>query len=291
MDHDVVIVGGSYAGLAAGLQLARARRSVLVVDSGQARNRFSHEAHGILGHDGRSPAEIRRLGREQLLAYPTVTVIDAKVQRIEGEADGFYVAYGEWESVWARRIISPRRSPTRCGHRGAGGVLGHLGPALPVLRRLRERRSADRGADQRRDADPPGDDAPRLERRRHPLQRAAAPSPTTSGPPSLAGASSWSRRRRGVRHRDGCIQTVEHVGGGETPLDALFVRTEDGPEQPPPPRSSGASWRTARWVLHQGRRADGDDGAGRMRGGRHGSRMQNGSLAIADGAMAARCHT
>ena len=46
--HDVIIVGGSYAGLAAAIQLGRARRSVLIVDAGQRRNHRAHRAHGFL---------------------------------------------------------------------------------------------------------------------------------------------------------------------------------------------------------------------------------------------------
>jgi choline dehydrogenase-like flavoprotein len=56
MSYDVIIVGGSYAGLSAAVPLARARKRVLVIDAGQRRNRFAHAAHGFLGQDGRPPA-------------------------------------------------------------------------------------------------------------------------------------------------------------------------------------------------------------------------------------------
>ncbi len=46
MQVDFAIIGGSFAGLSAALQLARARRDVLVVDAGQRRNRFVDEAGG-----------------------------------------------------------------------------------------------------------------------------------------------------------------------------------------------------------------------------------------------------
>ena len=52
MNYDVMIAGGSYAGMAAALQLVRARRKVLVIDAGQRRNRFATESHGLLGQDG-----------------------------------------------------------------------------------------------------------------------------------------------------------------------------------------------------------------------------------------------
>lgn len=50
---DFAVIGGSYAGLSAALQLARARRNVLVVDAGQRRNRFVDEAGGT-SHWGRT---------------------------------------------------------------------------------------------------------------------------------------------------------------------------------------------------------------------------------------------
>lgn len=89
MKHiDFAVIGGSYAGMAAALQLARARRNVLVVDAGQRRNRFVDAAgetsHGFLSQDGRAPAEIAADAREQLMNYPSVewmhgTAIEARV--------------------------------------------------------------------------------------------------------------------------------------------------------------------------------------------------------------------
>lgn len=76
MVYDVVIVGGSYAGLSAGLQLARGRRKVLVIDAGLRRNRFAQHSHGFLGQDGRAPGDIAAQARAQLLAYPTVEWVD-----------------------------------------------------------------------------------------------------------------------------------------------------------------------------------------------------------------------
>ena len=70
---DAVVAGGSWAGLTAALQLARARRRVLVVDAGRPRNRFAHAAHGFLGQDGRAPAAIVAAGKAEVLAYPTAS--------------------------------------------------------------------------------------------------------------------------------------------------------------------------------------------------------------------------
>ncbi|AZC95057.1 NAD(P)/FAD-dependent oxidoreductase [Pseudomonas chlororaphis] len=105
MDYHVIIVGGSYAGLSAGLQLARARRRVLVIDAAERRNRFAETSHGFLGQDGRSPADIADEAREQLLAYPTVewladTAIDAGQ-----DAEGFWLSTRGGQRHRAQRLI------------------------------------------------------------------------------------------------------------------------------------------------------------------------------------------
>lgn len=105
MTYDAIIVGGSYAGLSAGLQLARARRSILVVDAGERRNRFAEHAHGFLAQDGRPPAEIAAVGRKQLLAYPSVEWADARAENAEPDADGFRVALADGRSVSSRKLV------------------------------------------------------------------------------------------------------------------------------------------------------------------------------------------
>ena len=53
--YDVIIIGGSYAGLSAALQLARARRRVLIIDEGLRRNRSASHSHGFITQDGVDP--------------------------------------------------------------------------------------------------------------------------------------------------------------------------------------------------------------------------------------------
>jgi thioredoxin reductase len=68
-DYDVIVVGGSAAGLSAALMLGRARRSVLVIDAGSPRNRYAAHMHGVLGHDGVDPAVLVAKGRQEAEAY------------------------------------------------------------------------------------------------------------------------------------------------------------------------------------------------------------------------------
>src|SRR5918999_1639607 len=69
---DAVIVGGGPAGLSAALVLGRARKRVLVLDTGSPANAASPAVGGLLGHGGVAPAELRQAGREQLAEFPTV---------------------------------------------------------------------------------------------------------------------------------------------------------------------------------------------------------------------------
>lgn len=95
MRHDALIVGGSFAGLSAAMQLARARRKVCVVDTGAPRNRFAAASHGFLGQDGRPPLAIRQEGLRQLLAYPTVALIESEAVSARRTGDGFSVALAD----------------------------------------------------------------------------------------------------------------------------------------------------------------------------------------------------
>lgn len=102
---DVIIVGGSFAGLAAALQLGRARRKVTVFDTGLPRNRFAGHSHGLLGHDHKPPLSILADARLQLQRYPTLTLVNARVSAIGGQLDDFAVQSEDGASRKARRII------------------------------------------------------------------------------------------------------------------------------------------------------------------------------------------
>lgn len=102
---DAVIVGGSYAGLSAALQLARARRRILVIDGGQRRNRYAAASHGFLGQDGRAPGAIVAEAREQLLAYPTVHWRDGTAASASRRADGFAIGTDDGGTIAAARLV------------------------------------------------------------------------------------------------------------------------------------------------------------------------------------------
>jgi thioredoxin reductase len=104
MNFDAAVVGGSFAGMSAALQLARARRHVAVFDSGLRRNRFAATSHGFLGQDGRAPEAIVADARAQLEAYPTVRWFDGAVTAVSGSSDAFELQAGT-TTHQARRIV------------------------------------------------------------------------------------------------------------------------------------------------------------------------------------------
>lgn len=105
MDSDCVIVGGGAAGLSAALVLGRARRRTLVVDAGQQSNRAAHGIGGLLGSDGRPPAELYAHGRTELAAYPSVEVRDGLVVDAAPVVSGFTVELADGARVSTRTIL------------------------------------------------------------------------------------------------------------------------------------------------------------------------------------------
>src|SRR3954451_13716339 len=85
-----VVVGGGPAGLSAALVLGRARKRVLVLDTGRPANGVSNQIGGPLAPSG-APDDLRRSGREQLGAYPNVEIRGAAALAAERRSDGFVV--------------------------------------------------------------------------------------------------------------------------------------------------------------------------------------------------------
>lgn len=105
MKHDAIVIGGSFAGLAAATYLARGRRDVAVVDAGLPRNRFATHSHGFLGFDGVAPSVIVATARTQLAVYPTVSQVAGEVASAERRDDGFAVTLETGEVLTGDKLI------------------------------------------------------------------------------------------------------------------------------------------------------------------------------------------
>lgn len=101
---DAIVVGGGPAGLSAALALGRSRRRVLLAHDGPTRNAPAHAAYNVFSRDGTPPADLLRIGREQLAPY-SVTLRDERVADVERTADGFVIVFEGGERVEARKIL------------------------------------------------------------------------------------------------------------------------------------------------------------------------------------------
>jgi thioredoxin reductase len=104
MEYDVIIVGGGPAGLSAALTLGRARKRTLLCDAGPPRNAAAVHVQNFVTRDGITPAEFRRIARDQLGTYPNVDVRDTRVEGIGGRRGDFSVRLATG-AVAARRLL------------------------------------------------------------------------------------------------------------------------------------------------------------------------------------------
>ncbi|AGF71683.1 NAD(P)/FAD-dependent oxidoreductase [Corynebacterium halotolerans] len=118
--RDAIVVGGGAAGLGAALTLARARRSVAVIDAGQPRNAPADGAHGLLGQEGINPLELLERGRREVTGYGG-EIRTGEVVDVAGESGAFVVSLRSGGRLYARRLVI------------ATGLVDEL-PEIPGLR-------------------------------------------------------------------------------------------------------------------------------------------------------------
>lgn len=102
---DVIIVGGSYAGLSAAMALGRALRKVLLVDAGKPANRFTPNSHNFITHDGKRPDKIVTLAREQVEKYASVRQVEGFVVSAEKVEQEFIVGLETGVQFFSTKLI------------------------------------------------------------------------------------------------------------------------------------------------------------------------------------------
>jgi len=103
--YDVIIIGGSYAGLSAAMSLGRALRNVLIIDSGKRCNSQTPHAHNLITHDGDTPADIAAKAKEQVLKYDTVSFVEGTAVSGSKTENGFQVETAAGELFSAAKIV------------------------------------------------------------------------------------------------------------------------------------------------------------------------------------------
>ncbi|GAA4151293.1 FAD-dependent oxidoreductase [Chryseobacterium ginsenosidimutans] len=104
-NFDVIIIGGSYSGLSAGMALGRSLRKVLIIDSGKPCNRQTPHSHNFITHDGKTPKEISDLAKEQVLKYETVKFHNGVVTKTSKKDKGFEVETQNNKKFYAKKLI------------------------------------------------------------------------------------------------------------------------------------------------------------------------------------------
>ena len=102
---EVIIVGGSYSGLAAAMSLGRALRKVLVIDSGRPCNRQTPYSHNFITHDGKTPQEIATLAKQQVEMYETVEFFNGLATKGVKTKNGFEIETATGEIFTANKLI------------------------------------------------------------------------------------------------------------------------------------------------------------------------------------------
>lgn len=102
---DVIIAGGSYAGLAAAMALGRALKKVLVIDDGKPCNRQTPYSHNFLTNDGKAPAEISALANLQVRRYDTVSFIGGRVTATNKTETEFQIQIETGEQFVSKKLV------------------------------------------------------------------------------------------------------------------------------------------------------------------------------------------
>ncbi|WP_336686240.1 NAD(P)/FAD-dependent oxidoreductase [Chryseobacterium bernardetii] len=104
-NFEVIIIGGSYAGLSAGMSLGRSLRKVLIINDGKPCNRQTPHSHNFITHDGKTPEKIATLAKADVEQYKTVEFFDGTAIKVLKKGNGFEVEVSAGERFYAKKII------------------------------------------------------------------------------------------------------------------------------------------------------------------------------------------
>jgi thioredoxin reductase len=104
-NFDVIITGGSYAGLSAALALGRALRKVLIIDGAKPCNRHTPYSHNFITHDGEKTGVIAEKAKEQVLNYDTVRFLNAQVTDGAEVEGGYCISTATGEKFFAIKLV------------------------------------------------------------------------------------------------------------------------------------------------------------------------------------------
>ncbi len=104
-NYEVIIIGGSYSGLSAGMALGRASRNVLIIDAGEPCNRQTPHSHNFITHDGDTPLAISAKAKEEVMCYSTVTFINDRAIKATKTQSGFEIAIDNGTTYSSKKLL------------------------------------------------------------------------------------------------------------------------------------------------------------------------------------------
>lgn len=102
---DVIIIGGSYSGLSAAMTLGRSVRSTLIIDAGQPCNAQTPHSHNFLTQDGQTPSAIAQLGKDQVLKYTTVQMVNDHAITGKTLENGFQITTASGQVYRSKKLV------------------------------------------------------------------------------------------------------------------------------------------------------------------------------------------
>ncbi|MBI0397170.1 NAD(P)/FAD-dependent oxidoreductase [Cyclobacterium marinum] len=102
---EVIIIGGSYAGLSAGMALGRSLRKVLIIDAGKPCNWQTPHSHNFLTQDGSTPKEITEIAKDQVAKYDTVRFYEGLAVGSKKVDNGFDITTNRGDTFHTNKLI------------------------------------------------------------------------------------------------------------------------------------------------------------------------------------------
>lgn len=136
-NFDVIIIGGSYSGLSAGMALGRALRNVLIIDNGKPCNKQTPHSHNFITQDGKTPKEISELAKQQVEKYKNVKFHNGLVVSCIKTETGFKITTIDNHEFSTKKLIfATGVKDLMPDIKGFAECWGYICYSLPLLPRI-----------------------------------------------------------------------------------------------------------------------------------------------------------
>nr|WP_299780835.1 NAD(P)/FAD-dependent oxidoreductase [uncultured Formosa sp.] len=104
-EFEVIIIGGSYAGLSTAMALGRSLRDTLIIDAGKPCNRQTPHSHNFLTQDGSTPQEISEIVKRQLSKYDSIKFYNGLAVSGKSIKKGFEITTANGDVFTSKKLV------------------------------------------------------------------------------------------------------------------------------------------------------------------------------------------